>query len=309
MMVVGVLATSACEQPSEGPAITELDTPWPEALSELGSIAQGRFTPRGERALAYDVAYPLWSSGSGKDRHLVLPPEAVIDDTDRMQWQFPPGTVAFKTFADGERPLETRAIRRLENGWEYEVYLWDEHGASLADIEQPIPIALDDGGTHTVPARLQCKQCHETAPQALLAVGELQLADALPDLEAAGMLARGAPTDPARIEHPDPVTAQVLGWFVGNCTHCHNGGDADNASFDLSPAVALSNTVGVPVQSSATAAGIRIVPGDPSSSILYLAVSGEHDDPELEDMPPVGVDRRDDAGIEALRTMIEELDQ
>jgi hypothetical protein len=299
------IAMVACADESEAPAITELATPWPRTLAELGTVADGSFTPDG--GIAYDVAHPLWSSGSSKARHLVLPEGGAIDDGDREAWRFAAGTVAFKTFADGERPLETRAIRRLVDEWEYAVYLWDGDDAELLDNELAVEIPLDAGGVHTVPARLQCEQCHATAASALLGVNELQLADALPGLDEVGALAHGAPSDPARIDHPDPTTADVLGWFVGNCSHCHNGGDGENASFDLGPDVALANTIDVPIESSVTAAGIRIVPGDPLASVLYLAVSGEHDDPELEDMPPVGIDRRDDAGIAKLRTMIEEL--
>jgi hypothetical protein len=38
--------------------------------------------------------------------------------------------------------------------------------------------------------------------------------------------------------------------------------------------------------------------------MLFLAISGEHDDPEIKDMPPVGVDVRDTASIETLRSFI-----
>jgi hypothetical protein len=305
-IIVGVLVTSACADPS-APAITDPTTPWPRTLAELGEIEGARFVPAGEHVLAYDVAYPLWSSGSAKERHLVLPSAAAVDNADRDAWGFATGTVAFKTFAANDRALETRAIRKLESEWEYAVYLWDGDDAELLETEQSVAIDLGDGAVHTVPAPLQCKQCHETATSHLLGVNELQLADELTRLDDAGVLARPAPDDPDRIDHPDPRTAGVLGWFVGNCTHCHNGGDTDNASFDLAPAVALANTIDVPTESSATAAGIRIVPGDPLASILYLAVSGDHDDPELEDMPPIAVDRRDEAAIAELRTMIEEL--
>jgi len=301
-----VLATSACADPS-APSITDPSTPWPRTLGELGAIEGAQFVPAGDRVHAYDVAYPLWSSGSDKARHLALPGGAAIDDGARDDWRFPTGTVAFKTFSAGGRALETRAIRKLDSEWEYAVYLWDGDDAELLDTELAVTIDLGEGAVHTVPAPLQCKQCHETAASALLGVNELQLADELPRLADAGMFANGAPDDPTRIDHPDPRTAGVLGWFVGNCTHCHNGSDAENASFDLAPAVALANTIDVPTESSATAAGIRIVPGDPLASILYLAVSGDHDDPELEDMPPIGVDRRDEAAIAELRTMIEEL--
>ena len=43
------------------------------------------------------------------------------------------------------------------------------------------------------------------------------------------------------------------------------------------------------------------------ANILFLAFSGETEDPEVKDMPPMGVDARDLDSIELLRTWIETL--
>ena len=96
-----------------------------------------------------------------------------------------------------------------------------------------------------------------------------------------------------------PLTSAVLGNFVGNCVHCHNGSNGAASSFDLRPAVALENLVDQPTASSATAAGIRLVPGAPEESILYLAMSGTPD-LEVKEMPPLGVAIRDLSAIEQL---------
>ena len=55
--------------------------------------------------------------------------------------------------------------------------------------------------------------------------------------------------------------------------------------------------------SSASADGIRIVPGSPDESVLFAAVAGSGDI-ETKDMPPVGVALRDAAAIELLREWI-----
>ena len=102
------------------------------------------------------------------------------------------------------------------------------------------------------------------------------------------------------------LTSQVLGYLVGNCTHCHNGTNGAASSFDLRPEVALRNLIDQPTASSATADGIRVVPGEPEQSVLYLAVRGGSDF-EVKDMPPLGVARRDDAAIQLLRNWILEL--
>ncbi len=44
-----------------------------------------------------------------------------------------------------------------------------------------------------------------------------------------------------------------------------------------------------------------------ASSILFQAFSGETDDPEVGDMPPLGIDRRDAEAIEVLRGWIASL--
>jgi len=141
---------------------------------------------------------------------------------------------------------------------------------------------------HTVPSRFDCRSCHESGAGPILGFSPLQLGEERVE-------ANGAPVD-------------VLGWFEGNCTHCHHGGGVGSSSFDLRHDVAVANTVGVDTASSASAAGTRIVPGDPEASLLFQAVSGETDDPDVLPMPPVGVDVRDARAIEALRNWIEGLD-
>ncbi len=316
--LAAALTPAGCGGSREVGPITDPDTDWPRSILELGTIDDGgRWRPDGDTALAYEVGYPLWSGGTDKRRHIVLPDGAQIDARDRGRWVFAAGTVAFKTFFDGDRPLETRALRQLgESGWEYVAYLWDAdgQGAELLPLDEPVAIELDRGGVHTVPVATQCRDCHAVGESPMLGVQELQLASArssdsggseLERFDSLGLLAGGAPDEPAIIDHPDPGTAAVLGWFVGNCSHCHDGSEREGTSFDLSPGAALASTVNQPTESSASAAGIRIVPGSPAESILYLAVSGEHDNREIQDMPPVGIDRRDQAGIAALREMIE----
>lgn len=307
-----LVTLAACD--AGGGPITDPDSAWPASILELGHVSDGEWRPDG--AVAYDVGYPLWSGGTEKRRYLVLPDGEPIDDRERDAWRFPAGAVAFKTFFADGLALETRGLRHLGDGeWDYAAYRWQPDGdAALLPLRTPLVIDRSDGEVHTVPSLRQCRQCHGTADSPMLGVQELQLAtardedgSALERLAALGMLRRGVPRDPAAIDDPDPDTAGVLGWMLGNCVHCHNGSAREGASFDLAPEVALANTIARPTESSASAAGVRIVAGHPEESVLYLAVSGEHDDPELRDMPPVGVDRRDTEAVARLRRVIERL--
>jgi len=237
----------------------------------------------------YEPAWPLWSSGSDKARLASIPGD--IDTGAADAWRFPLGTLFVKTFAYGARRVETRILRLVDTGWTYDVYLWNANStdAELADIGASITVDLVDVDgapiQHRVPSRLDCRTCHESGPSTVLGYSAVQL-------------------DPAQITHADPATRDVLGMFQGNCVHCHNGGDGVNASFDLRHGVAVANIVNQPTASSASAAGTRVIPGDPEHSILFLAVSGESTDPSIKAMPPLGVDRRDTVSIARLRAWI-----
>ena len=126
-------------------------------------------------------------------------------------------------------------------------------------------------------APLMCREsAMRAAPTRSSATSSLQLSTAsdggpspLTRLDQAGLLGAAPPSAPRTVaDHVDPSlptgAEAVLGDFVGNCVHCHNGTDGASSSFDLDPGVALANTIDQSTESSASAVGIRIVPGDPA---------------------------------------------
>lgn len=279
------------------------DAAWPQWLSEIAIDPEGADDPWG-MGLAYDVAHPLWTGVGSKRRVLRLPEGMPIDVSLADRWQLPVGTIAMKTIVDGERPLETRVIRVDGDDTHYEVYAWAADGGDAERLQLDAPTMLE--GRHEVPSRLQCRQCHESASSVLLGIDTLQLGDAgaLDDLAARGVLSQTITGPRPTAAHAEPTAARVLGWLAGNCVHCHNGGAAQNASFDLRPGVAFSNLVDRPTASSASAAGTRVVPGDPDASVLYVAVVGSA--AGVGAMPPVGVPLPD-AALDDLRAWIEGL--
>lgn len=214
------------------------------------------------------------------------------------------------------RPVETRVLRKAEDDtWDYAAYRWDSRGEGATllpgNASTPIEVMGDDGPfQHHVPAKVECRTCHESSPHRVLGFETLQLSAPLPGEDAMQLATLGDqaifsdPVKPRLVEHPDPLTVEVLGLFQGNCVHCHNGSGGPSSSFDLRPEVALANTIGQPTEGSGSASGIRIVPGDPAASVLFQAFSGETNDPEVKLMPPLGVDVRDAASIELLRSFI-----
>ena len=316
--LVFLVSASACEASGANgraiPADSWLAGPreaLPETLEEVGLYldpADLSIVP--DTAVAYSPRWPLWSGGSEKVRHVVLPEGTAVDNADEA-WTFPVGTAFFKTFGYPREgvllPVETRVMYvEPDGGWAYADYGWDAEGqsASLLDITFPTEVEVQtDAGllTHTIPATLQCRECHEAAPTFVLGFEALQLGEVSAELDVDfSTPLREVPPLPT----DDVATQDVLGLFVGQCVHCHNGFDGPASSFDLRPAVALANTIGRETESSAAAAGIRIVPGDPEGSALFEAFSGETDDPEVNLMPPLGIDRRDTSSIELLRGWI-----
>jgi hypothetical protein len=302
--------------------------PLPETMAELGLYPKpgdlGRVHPR---ALPYEPAYPLWSNGSEKQRFLVLPDGAGVDASESDAWSFPLGTLFLKTFsypppgdASGKlRPLETRVIRSGEDGFEYAVYLWDEAGesASLIDLKNKtlVPVELDgEAFEHEVPSKLQCRMCHESKLGTIIGFREIQLG-ALPasggETELEKLARRSVFTselaaEPERIEHDDPLTLEVLGYLQGNCVHCHNGGEGSSTAFDMRHDVALENLISRDSEGELLS-GIRVVPGDPEASLVYLTLDRRSEEGEILPMPPVGVQREDARALELFRSWIEAL--
>ena len=326
-----VAASFACgahpgEPAPEAGALSErLGAELPDTLAELGlfpDLAQlDRTDPS---AIGYETAFPLWSNGSVKRRHLALPRGARIGTSDAAAWQFPIGTAFFKTFSypdaralSGERPVETRVLRLGQGGYDYATYVWDESGesATLADPARPLRIAVELQGEHfehVVPARLDCRKCHESQPASVLGFDELGL-NHFPAGAAATELERlleaqvldGAPLAPDHVDAPDALSREVLGYLEGNCTHCHNGGERASAAFDLRHPVAFEQLIDRETESEALS-GLRVASGEPQASALYLALSRAAVD-SIQPMPPVGVERVDAQGLDLFRRWIEGL--
>ncbi|HEU5072774.1 MAG TPA: hypothetical protein VFU02_01345, partial [Polyangiaceae bacterium] len=244
------------DEPGELPPTLE-ETGLYDDLSDLNSYNR--------RAVPFRPEHALWTNGSLKQRFVVVPEGAQIDTSDRGAWQFPENTLFFKTFsyadaeaADGVRPIETRVLKKTATGWEYHAYLWadDRSTAELLDGIHTTPVEVEYEGErfdHIVPARLDCRKCHESQPVGAIGFDELRLntpfeeGGSITQLEAlvsAGLLTE-LPDDPDAIEHEDETSARVLGYLQGNCAHCHNGWSGPSSAFDLRHDVAFENLINV----------------------------------------------------------------
>jgi mono/diheme cytochrome c family protein len=312
------------------PALLEDPTlPLPEHPHEEGLLPEAAaLEDIHPLARLYVPRHELWSNGSIKIRHLALPPGTQVDTSDRARWSYPRGTMIFKTFAypdpngsDDPIPVETRIMRKGDDGWGFDVYQW-QGGAEpvLLPLDAPVPVpVVGPGGEeiiHEIPNRFDCRTCHEATHHEVLGLSELQLhhdpdgvgESLLETLHAEGWLSGIPPQDPAEINHPDALTREVLGYAMGNCVHCHNDSARARSSLDLGPEVFLEETIHRPTEGSGTAAGVRVVPGDPEGSILYQSMTWTDEQLGIRPMPPVGVQRLDDTGIALVHDWIASLD-
>jgi glucose/arabinose dehydrogenase len=291
--------------------------------------------------IPYEVNAPLWSDGADKDRWLVLPQGATptaglpgpvtASDEPSSSWDVPVGTVVWKHFRFGTVPIETRAMVRASNGWQFHSWRWNADGTDATWIpggggSQTFAIPTGPttvNKTWTYPTTGQCQTCHQgpTVRDQLLGVQTAQLnrpaswAGGLPQLgifSSTGLLATAL--DPAS----SPALADVTGltatnipkqpepaaraYLHGNCSNCHRPGGSALPGVDLRSHVAFSATgtcLTVPQAGTVSGAASHIVkPGAPSKSALWLRMNQSPTSQWL--MPPVGVSTIDKGGVNLL---------
>lgn len=307
------------------------DVALPERLSQTGLYADIASKQVAPGNLAFSPQYPLWSDGARKRRWIALPPGTSIDASDPDAWVFPVGTRLWKEFAF-DRRVETRYIERTAEGWVFATYRWldDESDALLAPkFGERAVYPMAEGGSYDLPARSDCRACHEGNVSRVLGFSALQLSGArdpgAPHAEPVGpsavdlaMLVRqgwvkGLPADlaafPPQIPARSAVERAALGYLHGNCSNCHNA-RGPLASLDFSLEVRLGGGASTPAalttavdrtarfQPSGAAPMARLAPGHPEASLLLQRMARR--DP-ISQMPPLGsrvVDREAVALIE-----------
>lgn len=234
--------------------------------------------------------------------------------------------------AGASRPIETRLIRAsTDNQYEFYVYQWnaDSSDATLVvddingdiNLETPVNISINhmlagqplvvNGGQpfeHVLPSRNACGECHEkngAVAQTFIGFDELRLNSKLTAASATTQLQAFADAELFTMPPPaQPVTITDAGgdgrllrikrFVFGNCVTCHNG----DGNFDMAPDVFVENTVNKPTESQSVEpppGWLRVVPGDPATSVLYVQMQRtmlpppEGANNRLRPMPPIGL--------------------
>ena len=267
--------------------------------------------------IGYDLATPLFSDYTVKDRFVRVPDGATATWQADEALDLPVGSVLVKTFsylhdrrdpAAGRTLLETRVLVHGETGWHGSSYVYN---GNTGDAELAIAGDLidaewthDDGAartnTYVVPNQNQCKLCHAEHDDVVTPVGpkvrHLQ-PDRVQDMIDRGVLADAPPRDqwPRAIVATDPASGtldeRARTWLDINCGFCHNPrGAARTSGLYLDHAETDPAKLGVCKAPVATGRGsgnlqYDIVPGQPAQSILIYRM--EATEPEIR-MPELG---------------------
>ena len=311
--------------------------PMPDRLSETGLYLPGTMTvdPRNR---PYSPQYPLWTDGAVKSRWIRLPAGARIDARTTDAWTFPVGTIFWKEFTFAGRKVETRLLRRSSaDRWSYASYVWnDAQTDAVLAPEQGVPAVAEvaPGKRHDVPAREDCRACHENGATPALGFTALQLSDdrdpAAPHAEVLqpGMLTLRTliaerllePADPSLAHHVpriagDARTRAALGYLTANCGHCHNeqspvatvrfplrlSGSAGAAPTNDVVARLLARVTTWDLPGREPGSSSLVVPGMPDLSVLLVRMRSRRPSTQ---MPPLGTVVPDREALELLSSWI-----
>ena len=337
VVLLCVLITHQAGRPVHASAGAPDLQPLPRRLAETGLYAPGAPSEIAPENRAFSPQYPLWTDGLTKRRWIYLPPGSAIDGRDEANWDFPVGTKLWKEFRAGGRPVETRLSWKVAaDRWVFATYEWSEDGTDavlapeggrVTDVE----VAPDR--RHGIPSRTDCTACHGAASPRPLGFTALQLSPdrdpgsihgeplrsdmlTLQTLVSEGLLVNNRPdllSAPPRIRTKDPQTRSVLGYLVGNCSMCHNGGgeitasgpviryrelieDADAVARSLVESPTRWQIPGVDGEGS-----VLIAPGAPQRSAILARMRSRSPSSQ---MPPLGTAVRDQAAVDAVTSWI-----
>jgi uncharacterized repeat protein (TIGR03806 family) len=309
---------------------------FPIALADSGCFEGAGVGSPAPDLVPYVLNAPLWTDGSYKQRHMVLPPGTHIAIAEDGGLVFPEGALILKTFSYAldpnapavTSPVETRVMIRRSYGWEFHSYAWDGDGTAAQLLgegqSQPLLTAHEGAPTivrHTFPSRDECGYCHGTGDVRALGPRLDQLARevdyagmAMPQLEALadiGMFDGPLPDATPMADYRDPSASdeqRARAYLHANCGHCHRPGGWTPPDLDMdlrwSTTTADTRLCGVPPQYSSTfEAEHRVAPGDPSDSLVWLRLSARGP----WQMPPFATSIPDPAA-HVVRTWIEGLD-
>jgi hypothetical protein len=244
-----------------------------------------------------------------------------VDTTNPNEWVFPVGTRFWKQFVKDGKRVETRLWQKVRSGfWVDAAYAWNQdETAAVRSSGGDIPFG---DGTYHIPTQDECEKCHRGRTEHILGFDQVELG--LPGaqgLTLERLIADGRLSPPpassalAIGDDGTGAAAPAMGWLHANCgITCHNTnsnsvGYAAGMNLRLDPTLLdgrssaefgnLHTTVGVKVNAVNWNGRVRIVPGDPTNSLLYQLISNRGMGNQMPPIATTVVDREHVALVEA----------
>lgn len=267
---------------------------FPDKLSKTGCFDAADLTKPGPALIAYAPNSPLWSDGADKQRWFALPDGATITIQPDGDFDFPIGTMLWKSFSVDGKLVETRLIVRHDDGdYAGYTYEWDADGKDATLLPSNKKKALGGGKSWYYPSRSECLNCHTGAAGRTLGleVGQLngdftypstnRLSNQLATLEHIGVFSAALPGAVETLDsYPDPtsqkgtVETRAKAYLHANCSFCHRPNGSGGGPMDLRFSVALGDALACGVDPSNGNLGIAgakiFAPGDPAQSLLSV---------------------------------------
>jgi hypothetical protein len=260
----------------------------------------------------YAPAVPLWADFAEKQRWIYLPPDTTIDTSDPSEWIFPVGTKVWKQFTRDGILVETRLFQKTSpTYWVYTTYAWNSD-ATEAKISGGgnIPWGTD-GGVYHIPTPDECNQCHTGRTDHLMGFEQVSLGLpgatglTLAELVAQNRLSPPPASTSLKIgDDGTGVAAAPMAWLHINCgVSCHNLNQNSTAyaagmNLRLDPTLldggpstnfdTRTTTIGMTANNPMWQGQVRIVPGDPTDSLLVTLITNRGtNNPAQNQMPPI----------------------
>ena len=287
--------------------------------------------------LPYDLNTALFSDYASKKRFVYVPEGSSIPFDTSMVLDLPVGSILIKHFyyEESNAPdnfIETRLLIRKSNGWQPEIYKWNE---AQTDAERTViggtkNLTVNANGipqsfNYLIPNQNQCKNCHAYN-------GEIvPIGPTIQNLNKDYNYSSGTTnqiekwTSSGILDNPNISTLpkwygvndlagsldeRARAYLAVNCSSCHRlEGSAANSGFYLEYGNTDSLSLGIwktPVAAGAGSGGFTYVikPGSGDESILLFRMISDEVD---ERMPEIGRELLHEDGVNLIRDWINSL--
>jgi uncharacterized repeat protein (TIGR03806 family) len=257
---------------------------FPSKLSQTGCFDANDLTKPGPALIPYAPNSQLWSDGATKERWFALPDGATITVGNDGDFDFPIGSMFWKSF---------RVVRHEDGGYAGYTYEWDADGKDATLLPSNKKKDLGDGNSWYYPSRAECNTCHTGAAGRTLGleIGQLngdfeytstnRISNQLATLEHIGVLSAPLPAPIEMLDaYPNPVgttgtdETKARAYLHANCSFCHRPNSNGLGPMDLRYATSFTGINVCDVNPSNGDLGISgakiIAPGNPAQSLLSV---------------------------------------